>query len=72
MNAINEPRLFTVFRHVDESGGNCGECSTEFTPMIEFCGQCSIKSASQWLVPLPLGKMPSYGWKSVLHLLFEK
>src|SRR5260221_38403 len=51
---------------------NCAECSTEFTPMIEFCAQGSIKDKPWWLILLPEWKMLNKRWKSILHLLHEK
>jgi len=32
-----------IYQEAEEQAGNLAECSMEFTPMIEFCGECSIK-----------------------------
>jgi len=29
------------------SGGNCAQCSTPWTPMFEFCAQCSKRTGGR-------------------------
>jgi len=70
--------MFQVIYHVCHSikyssargRGNCAQCSTELTPMIEFCGECSIHLEVAWVEPLLEQDLRCERRKSVLPLFF--
>ena len=66
-----KPSMFRVI-YLLPGGGNWPECSTESTPVLEFCAEYSNTSELLWLVPLQGRKMPGNEWKFVLHLFYWK
>jgi len=49
---LKNRRTFTPFTTLVRKNGNCAQCSTEFTPMIECCVQGSIHPEVARVEPL--------------------
>jgi hypothetical protein len=67
-----DPGITLNDSHTYAPDGNCAQCSTELSPMIELCVQGSIKPWTAWLVPLLEQGIRGKGWKSVLPPLHQE